>query len=624
MYNLNLFFLLTDKKFHTASELSKKLKISEKTVRKKVKEYNDILKHKNLKIISKARYGFKLEGELENENIILENFNIPITPDERNDYLISLLLNTDDYLKLDDISEKIFVSPKTLSLNLKNVKKFFSKFNINIEKKPHYGFKIISDEINIRNAYIQYYEDKLNNNKFIKFSDKENIDKIVHITKIFFKDNNIKCSDVYFQRFIISVFVTLLRIEKNKKIENLNINNLFISKKKLDFYKKIIKLYFEKIGKNIDDNEINYILTHFITLENKSYIFNSKNREVYFLIKDIIYYINITFKINISNEKNLLDTLYNHIFSLLIRAKYNLFQKNPLLEDIKNKMFLEYNISLLICNLISKRIQRKIPEDEVGYISLILGISNVIGNHSKKGKKNILIVCPIGRGMSKFMVHNYEKLFSKYCNYINSCSERELEELNLEFFDVIFTVTNLKLKLNIPVYKINPLLNDNDINFIKNILKNNQFNYEDIFHKELFEIIKGNQNKNEIIKNASNKIKNKFLSKKNIEKLIHEREKLGMTEFGEKVAIPHPIKSFKNMNGLGISISKSGVLWSKNKINIIIFLLLNEEQQKNEKIYMILNKIIENEKIQNKIINVKNYNQFIEILKEIGDDKYAL
>jgi len=95
-----------DKKYHTAYELAKKNNVSDKTVRMRIKELNDILILNGASIASKAKMGYKLiilnEKKFSDFNEKLEKNNkkkTPTTSNERVTYVLSLLLNRKEYIK---------------------------------------------------------------------------------------------------------------------------------------------------------------------------------------------------------------------------------------------------------------------------------------------------------------------------------------------------------------------------------------------------------------------------------------------------------------------------------------------------------------------------------------------
>ncbi|WP_156299034.1 BglG family transcription antiterminator [Streptobacillus canis] len=619
-----IYRILMDGNFHSAIELSTHLKLSDKTCRKYVKELSELLKKHDINIISKTRFGYKLEGEILKENEIFDrdHSKIPITADERQNFLIDKLIYEDNYLKLEDIAEKIFISTKTLSNDIKKIENTIKVHNLSIDRKPYYGLKIVGEELNIRNYLIDGLEKRLNENKFLDKKSKYSVTDIAKYTYSFLKTKNVKISDISLQNLVAAIYVTFHRVQENKRIKNIDIskNNLFLSKR--DHIEECMNELFNKLGfkLKLDDRDIDFITIHFLTTETLTYksLKTEDINEVNDIIQELLYFVKLTFKIDLYNDDDLYKNLYTHILALCIRIRFGIRVKNPLLDDIKKNMPLEYNVATYVCNLISKRFDDiPLSEAEIGYIAVILHMSKGI-NVNISSKKNVLIVCPSGRGVSKFLIYTYNNLFSEYINIVSSCGEHELMDTDLENIDVIFTLTDLETKVNKPVYKINYFLNDEDVLRIKNILKDNDNFLKEVLPEELFVYVDKEMNKDEIITLMSEKLKLIPNMKENIEELIHKREKLGMTEISQEVAIPHPTEVISNVNVIGVCISKHPVRWLNNAVNIILFLCLDNKNNKNEKIYESFTKIVGDKEIIKDILSNPTYNYFINILENLG------
>ncbi|WP_064591951.1 BglG family transcription antiterminator [Streptobacillus moniliformis] len=619
-----IYRILFDGNFHTSTELSAHLKLSDKTCRKYIKELSEILKKHDITIISKTRFGYRLSGNILKENEIFnsDSYKIPITSEERQIYLIDRLISEEGYIKLEDIAEKIYISVKTLSNDIKKIEKIIRTYNLEFERKPYYGLKLVGEELNIRNFLIDVLEKRLNENKFFDSKDRYDINSIAKLTYTFLRDKNVKISDISLQNLVAAIYVTFYRVEANKRIKSIDIekNELFLSKK--THILECMKYIYNELSHNVDldSNDIEYITIHFLTSETLTYksLKTEDINEVNDIIQELIYYVKLTFKIDLYNDEELYKNLYTHILALCIRIRFGIKIKNPLLEDIKKNMPLEYNVATYVCNLISKRFnKRSLSEAEIGFIAVILHMSKGI-NLNISNKKNILIVCPSGRGVSKFLIYTYSNLFSEYTNIISSCGANELVDMDLGNVDIIFSLIDLDMKIDKPVYKINYFLNDEDILRIKNILKDNNNYLKEIIPKSLFIYLDEIKNKDEIIKLVSDKLMKIPNMNNDIEALIHKREKLGMTEISNEVAIPHPIGVIEGVNVIGVCISKNPVKWINNEVNIILFLCLDNKNNKNEKIYEAFTKIVGNKEIINDILLNPTYDNFINILEHIG------
>src|SRR5699024_7527895 len=70
--------------------------------------------------------------------------------EETTTYLIRRQLLGEHYLKLDDLSEELYVSRSTVHNDLKNGKEILNEYGIQLETRPNYGIKLKGSELKLR------------------------------------------------------------------------------------------------------------------------------------------------------------------------------------------------------------------------------------------------------------------------------------------------------------------------------------------------------------------------------------------------------------------------------------------------------------------------------------------
>lgn len=619
---VRIFRILKDGKYHTSLELADILNISDRTCRKYIKILSEILIKKNVEIESKPRFGYLLKDNNISENELFHNEvkKIPNSANDRLIYLINKLISEDRYIKLFDVSEEIYTSSKTLSQDLKKVSELLENYNLFLERKPYYGIRLQGNEIDIRNFYIDVLEKRLNEND-IEDDVKLKIVEIAENISINFRGKNIKISDISLQNLAISFYVTLNRIDKNYLIEDIieNEDELFkVKKGEIKACINDLKNIFN-LKKDMSERDVDYLTIRFMTTETMTYssIKNLDVKDIQKLIEDIFFYINVTFKIDLSNDEILYKNLYTHLIALVIRLRFGIKTQNPLIDDIKKNIPFEYNLSQYVCSRIGEKYSKELSEDEVGYIAVILHMAKEINKRNRK--KNILLICPSGRGISKFLTYTFKNSFSEYLNEINACGLSDLKYINLDEIDIVFSLVDDKLNINKPVYKIKYFLNSDDLENIKKILDDNKEYVNSIFAKELFFHFEEEINKKNLISFVSNKFKEYIKFNDDLESLIIEREKLGMTEISEDVAIPHPIHVIPSVNKIAVCLLDKSIKWINNEVKIVLFMLINNSNGENEKIYKLLTKVVNDKKIIDKILKNPIYENYINILKDLEE-----
>ena len=137
----------------TSSEVETILGVSNKTARKMIALLSDEIAEHGAKIEAKPGKGYQLEiWDRKVFEEYLDHFQDLETGDieNREEYLIRLFLETDGYLKTEDLMEEMYVSRKMISKALKEVEVFLEEYGLEIQRRPHYGMKVVGRESDFR------------------------------------------------------------------------------------------------------------------------------------------------------------------------------------------------------------------------------------------------------------------------------------------------------------------------------------------------------------------------------------------------------------------------------------------------------------------------------------------
>ena len=203
--------------------------MSEKTVRTRINELNGEIMQHGAEVVSKPRYGYYLvvtardewEEFLKTQNTREEG--IPADSEERIDYLLALFLNREEYQKLEDLSEFLFVSPKTLSNEMKKVEYILSKFSLRIERRPHYGMRIEGTEFNKRRCILQHFFLSLKPFWEPRGEQEKLSMKIADSLKRLSVEYDVKFAETAFQNTVLYIYVSISRMKRGMYIKS-NVN----------------------------------------------------------------------------------------------------------------------------------------------------------------------------------------------------------------------------------------------------------------------------------------------------------------------------------------------------------------------------------------------------------------
>lgn len=148
-------------------DLADKIQMSTRTVRSFIKSIN------------KEIFGAKIESSTLGYKLVVEDYDsfleyLHQTPEENSVFhqLLLILLNTEEYIKIDDLCNLVFLSRTQVKQSLSEVRDYLGKYNLEIVSKPHYGIKIQGNEENYRKVLTQEIRGSF-------FKEKEPIHKII-------------------------------------------------------------------------------------------------------------------------------------------------------------------------------------------------------------------------------------------------------------------------------------------------------------------------------------------------------------------------------------------------------------------------------------------------------------
>ncbi len=612
-YIKEILSLLSADSYITAEALSKQLNVSEKTIRTKVKEINYELQKFNIKIESKPRYGYKLICDnYDNFKSIDLILNINNDMDYRIRIIFKYLIELDsEYIKSDDICDSLDISKTTLTNILKIMEYNLKYHNLKLERRPNYGIKLIGNEFDIRNFIIcNYLNDFLYENNMNE--------KLIGIIINFLDKYEIKFSEINLETFIQYINVAISRIKNNKFICNSENDIVKDIAEEIRLSKELINHIQNEIDIDFNDTEILFIAIHmasknlFSINENYNSVIQDKFSDIIDKMLDMVYK---NLKIDLRNNFNLILLLNQHMIPLDIRIRYNIFQKNPMLNDIKNNYSLSFLLASESAAILKDYYNKDISEDEIGYLALLfqIGLEETVESINKM---NILIVCGSGKTTSNLLVTKYRKEFNDYIENIYAADLIGLKDFDFSKVDYVFSTVPISFKLPVPIVYISNFLKSDDIINVKNTFESlNRNIILDYYKEEMFTTdIKGDT-KEEIIKNICEEIKKYKSIPDNFYELVMKREQLAETDIGNLVAIPHPIEVVTKDTFVYVAVLDKPILWQKNNVQVVFLISVSNKNDDLKNFYEYTINFLLNENSVKKLIENKTFENLIFLIK---------
>ncbi|MGN0242365.1 MAG: BglG family transcription antiterminator, partial [Candidatus Weimeria sp.] len=480
-----LLLLLETDSYRTASDLAMQLGVSEKTVRNTIRDFSDAMEGSGVEIVSKSRHGYCLivtdqdayqdlcrrAKELTSPAVSVKDLPTPDNTKDRMEYLMARLLYTREYVKLDDISEFLYVSRSTLSHSIGDVEAVFRQYGLSIDRRPNYGIRAVGREFDKRRLIADYFVKRPSS---IKDEPEGELKHIASIAEDLLIKYDISLSETEFENFIDYTYVAVHRAGDGFGIEHFDGQVPEIGIKEQLFVKELLSEVEKEKGQPPDEDERRYLE---IYLSGKRMIGNALADDRNFVIHEqtdrlaleILSVLSSDYHMNLLDNFDLRMTLNQHLAPFDIRMRFNIPLKNPLLPDIRRDYPLAYQMGQVAASVLSDHYGKPVSEDEIGYLAVILQL--VLEKESDKKKYNILIVCSTGKSTSRLLKYRFEQQFSNYLDKLYICDLLGLGRFDFSQVDYVFTTVPITVAVSVPIIEVGSFLVDADIKKISETLR---------------------------------------------------------------------------------------------------------------------------------------------------------
>jgi len=490
--------LLKQDDFIAVSEIADKLGISKRTIFRDLDEVESISQSLGMIMIRKTRFGIKLKATDVSvkrfKSLIKEHKIKEFTKEERENLITLELLKSNEQKKFYYFANMLGVSEATISYDMDRIQPWFEKREITLVRKPGYGVHLEGKEVQFRKAIVDFlyqnYEHKdlisLIENKedvsnFVEsVIDKETLLKVGEILKAFKAYLENRLTDGSFMGLMVHLAIATQRMQRG---ENIFMNPDMLEGLQKDAQYEVAKTIAQKIEIEFDidfpPDELGYITMHLKGSKLKTGTFVDQsdiiltNYELSKLASAMISNFKIRSGFDLVKDEKLLIGLVSHLGPAVTRMKMGLDIRNPLLDNIREMYPEIYQMSLDTSKIIEASYQVIVPESEIGYIAMHFGasIERFKKNTSIERKIRTGIVCSSGFGTSSLLYSRVSKMFPKL-ELMGQYAKEDVMLNTIETDKIELLISTIEIEQSLyPVIQVNPLLMENDIEKIKQVIK---------------------------------------------------------------------------------------------------------------------------------------------------------
>jgi transcriptional antiterminator len=425
----------------------------------------------------------------------------PVTIFNQNErilYITLQLLVAESYVTINSIAEKISVSRNTIVNDLSEVEEFINRWKISLERKVHYGFRIVAPEIEkrlvleyivqrflcegdmyhlvqslMRDEKVSGRIGQLISSLLLEYQD---IEFIFQTVKHVAKQAQDKADLRYAERVIVGLFIRLCVVVKRIKA-NHTLSQADYNPSTEGDYPLISSLQTEcralaeHLAIQITDSEIQYIGMQWMDAFDRELgwpVVPQPPLNVTELTTQLIDGVSRAAGVAFQGDADLIDNLLAHLKDRLVKRKHGVLEPNPLVaETIRNynqmfryvkdtcdKIFGCYNIYLM--------------DADIAYI--VLHFQAAYERRCGQKKYQALVVCSTGRGNARLLKVRLENEI-KNLHVVACCSVLEIDKA-LENHQVDLIISVLPIEISVTTVVISAIPTERDFKAIQQTIKN--------------------------------------------------------------------------------------------------------------------------------------------------------
>lgn len=429
---------LSEDVFVSMDVLCKQTHRSEKTIRKLLSELGGMLEENGANLVKKYGKGIQIvvfdrtayqKFLSDGEQVFSCN-----TSEERIRYILYVLLFRNEFIKIEDLCEKLFASRKTISTDLRQIDEYLDGYCLILERKPYHGLLITGQELRFRQCMLEYLMGLQREGDWIRsqcFADEDVIrqcvmDKLNQYGYLLYESE--------LRTLILQIQIALYRLQNGHgmTIEEMDYNS---GLKEIDIdTANVCARSLQGINPAyvFDIPEIKYlaILISGKKRQQASYPDNIViDMEINQLVNDMLASVIKVFNVDLYEDFELQTILRKHMFALRIRLQYHMQLKNPMLKEIKETYSFPYAMAAQACTILAEYFHTIVSEDEIGYIAMCIALS------IERKKKR-----PIAETLCSFV---------NLAPEVQSCSSTALKKLSRTILTALKCVTYIHCRTKI-------------------------------------------------------------------------------------------------------------------------------------------------------------------------------
>lgn len=543
----------------TITKLAYEFNVSERSIRNDIQELNNFLCEKKMEeiVIHQNKYiSFNFSDLMNCLKLINESgfYDYKLSKEERIYFIIEMLLNSEGYLTISEIADRLYISVSTVNADLKALSGFAKKHDVNYTSEQYKGIKLEGNEYSKRMLLLNMIcsdSSILNiglNRTFNESLKDKGIDRVNQVMSYFESSSKIMMTDTSYKRINAYLYIMMHRIREGYRIREIKSNADEVYEINAT---KLCQLIDQEFSLNLPHEEISGVAN---ILSNLKYLKTNKVSNdiirIQFYVNRLIEELKKSLYLDLSTDYLFFIRLCLHVEYMTRRKIQHVIDERVLKEVCnENKRIVQATNESM--HIFEELLNRKVKDIEKEYI--VLHVCAAIERKKiKESGIKVVLVSDVGIASSQLLLEKIKNNFD--FSIIDILPVHALNKFDLEGIDMILsTVKNREVIEGIPWVKIDLNFTDDDyskitqsVNKIKSLRLSNgkEKKEEENLVSEITEVLRSYNLKEEreIVERVMSVVKKQISNNDDNENPeITEKKKLSellpmeMIEFGKEV-----------------------------------------------------------------------------------------
>lgn len=487
--NRLLKFLLLKKEYVTILTIAEHLNVSEKTVQRDLRLLEVSLAQLNIKVNKRTGVGVMLNADNLSEIhqldhlLSVENDDVDgMMNNSRRIKITSQLLNeTPHETSISKLSERYFISSASIVNDLKVIESWIAPMGLSLIRSQS-GTHIEGSENNVRQAMASLINGVIHHNEpgSVIYSrlDAGSYRALVHyfgeddvqfVQSLLQEMENELCwslGEPYYVNIFTHILIMMYRITRGNALLCKDEQVKSGEEKIFSIAHRMIQRIEKRIDHPLPEDEVwfiyQYIISSGVMIEEHNDIsmighLHSSDEARMVAHRLITTFAEMT-DCDFSEDSLLYDGLLIHLKPLINRLNYQIYIRNPLLDDIKQELQDVWRLTQrAVDQVFSERGESAVSEHEVGYLTVHFQAAM----ERQIARKRVLLVCSTGIGTSHLLKSRILRAFPDW-TIVGVVSAASLQSALAQEIDLVVSTINMPA-ISMPVVYVTAFFNDADI-----------------------------------------------------------------------------------------------------------------------------------------------------------------